>query len=123
MKKTIFSIIVLLVSLSSFSQSANDECETAIDVPIDTGGFCLNLVAGTIAGATPSALANPCHEITDDDVWFKFTATDVNHYITLSEGDSFLDLSLSLYTGSCSDLTLLNCGENRAILCTIICYI
>ncbi len=38
----------------------NDDCEGAINVPVNTGAQCLESVEGTVTGATPSGIASSC---------------------------------------------------------------
>ena len=88
---------------------SNDDCETAVTIPVNTGAFCELYANGTLNLATESPQANPCGEWTsaDDDVWFEFTATSPTHTVTvfdISEGASYMNYVI--YNGDdCDNLT------------------
>ena len=87
----------------------NDECIGAIDIPVNQNTNCLQTAFGSLAFATGSLDANSCGgTIDDDDVWFKFTATSVSHYITIL-GPNYtsapFNINYVLYTGTCGVLT------------------
>jgi hypothetical protein len=98
---------------------SNDECVDAInlDVQYNTADYTSTTpYAGTIEAATDSGIpASSCDGWTgtaNDDVWFTFTPNIDNLYITLE--DEF-DGVLELFSGTCDDLTLINCADNGAI--------
>ena len=87
----------------------NDECTGAIEIPVNQNTNCLQTTFGSLAFATGSLEANSCGgTIDDDDVWFKFTATSVSHYITIL-GPNYtgapFNINYVLYTGTCGVLT------------------
>ena len=88
---------------------ANDDCIGAIEVPVNQNTSCLQTVTGSLAFATASIEANSCGgTIDDDDVWFKFTATSIKHYITILGVNSAAaptNINFVLYTGNCGGLT------------------
>ena len=91
---------------------SNDECATAINVPVNTGTACINSVNGTILGATASPNPNGCGGTSNDDVWFQFTATSDSHNIVLTNvAGSTTDLYHVVYSGSCGALTQLYCSD------------
>ena len=91
---------------------SNDECVTAINVPVNTGTACINSVNGTILGATASSNPNGCGGTSNDDVWFQFTATSDSHNIVLTNvAGSTTDLYHVVYSGSCGALTQLYCSD------------
>ncbi|WP_339890249.1 choice-of-anchor J domain-containing protein, partial [uncultured Flavobacterium sp.] len=95
---------------------ANDNCDTAATVQVNTDGSCTQLTAGTVAGATPSSQANTCVGTADDDVWFSFTATQATHIITIQDiVGSTLDLNHAVYT---STNTTNPCGNLTQIICS-----
>ena len=87
----------------------NDECTGAIDIAVNQNTNCLQTVMGSVAFATGSPEANTCGgTIDDDDVWFKFTATATNHYITIlgvNYTTAPFNINFLLYTGTCGNLT------------------
>jgi gliding motility-associated-like protein len=98
---------------------SNDECASAINVPVNIGTACINSVTGTVLGATPSANPNGCAGNDDDDVWFQFTATEGTHNITLvNVAGSTTDLYHVVYSGSCGALTQLYCSDNNSSIAT-----
>ncbi|CAN1554676.1 Gliding motility-associated, C-terminal domain [Flavobacteriaceae bacterium] len=91
---------------------ANDECVGAITVPVNQNTNCLQTVRGSLAFATASPVANSCGATAstadNDDVWFSFTATAINHYISLlgvNYADTPTGLNYAIYSGSCGTLT------------------
>jgi gliding motility-associated-like protein len=98
---------------------SNDECASAINVPVNIGTACINSVTGTVLGATPSPNPNGCAGNDDDDVWFQFTATEGTHNITLvNVAGSTTDLYHVVYSGSCGALTQLYCSDNNSSIAT-----
>ena len=98
---------------------SNDECATAINVPVNIGTACINSVTGTVLGATPSPNPNGCAGNDDDDVWFQFTATEGTHNISLvNVNGSTTDLYHVVYSGSCGALTQLYCSDNNSSIAT-----
>ncbi|MDT0295929.1 choice-of-anchor L domain-containing protein, partial [Mesonia ostreae] len=92
---------------------SNDECDMAIEIPVNDTAECLLTVPGTIASATESTQANTCLGSADDDVWFEFEATSTNHAISLLNiTGSTTNLYHSVYEGNdCDNLILLYCAD------------
>ncbi len=91
---------------------ANDECDNAITVPVNSSSSCVQSVGGTVIGATASSQANGCGGTADDDVWFSFTATNTSHNINLNNvAGSTTDLFHAVYSGDCNNLTQLYCSD------------
>lgn len=92
----------------------NDECATAITVPVNQDSNCTLTATASVYGATASPEANTCGNTNDDDdVWFKFTATHTTHLISLTNIiGSTTDLYHVLYSGTnCSTLTQVYCSD------------
>ena len=92
------------------STPVNDECTAAIQI---TAG---SSVTASTKGATQSMAAETCSDRlagnANDDVWFKFTATQSgNATITLTP-DAFFDGVINAYTGTCRSLVSLACADN-----------
>jgi uncharacterized repeat protein (TIGR01451 family) len=90
----------------------NDDCINAIIIPVSANS-CASTVHGTTTSATPSSQALACAGIADDDVWFKFTATNTDMVISISNvnGNFGNNLVYVLYTGSsCGALTEFHCS-------------
>jgi gliding motility-associated-like protein len=89
----------------------NHECETALSTPVNAGLICTTSSIGSLTGATASPVPNTCLGIADDDVWFKFVATATTHYFELKNvSGTTTNLNHSLYSGTCTNLTLINCS-------------
>lgn len=94
---------------------ANDDCENAVTVPVNTGSECVQAVPGTIYSATPSVQDNNCTGTADDDIWYEFTATNTNHNISIQNvtgGTS--SLVHVLYRGDdCENLEVVYCSSTN----------
>ena len=106
-------------TLTLLAQPANDECANALELT-DIVDFCSSPATYTNAQASQSSQETPgCFP--DDpnnphnDIWFRFTAvaTDVNIRVIgatrLNTGGTLRNPQLAIYSGTCSDLTLLQC--------------
>ena len=97
---------------------ANDECVTAITLPVNPDLNCGTVTAGYTIGATDSGTApSPCYGQVDDDVWFKFIATATTHKISLlnitsvgsTAGDT--DTYFQVFSGGCGALSSILCSD------------
>jgi Secretion system C-terminal sorting domain/Bacterial pre-peptidase C-terminal domain len=85
---------------------SNDNCNGAINLTSN--------VAGTTLGATESQAPVTCNSYTgvsDDDVWYEFTATKNGAAIITLSGNNSFDGVLEVFSGSCGSLTSLNCSD------------
>lgn len=91
---------------------ANDECDGALEVPVNPDLECVETTSGTIAAATDSGIESDCSGTSDDDVWFMFTAEAEVHLINLLniEGGT-IDLYHAVYEGTCDGLVNLSCSD------------
>lgn len=94
---------------------ANDECATAVTLTVNADANCGITTPGYTYGATQSTVtpAPNCGTANtwDDDVWYSFTATNVNQRVSLLnvQGTS-TDMVIQVYTGTtCSNLSLIQC--------------
>lgn len=88
---------------------ANDNCATATTVTQEASGSCTTITS-TVAGATNSGIAS-CTGTADDDVWFKFTATNstaIIDRVTTGSWDSGVEIfaSTGAAPGSCIGASL-----------------
>ncbi|WP_432672672.1 DUF7619 domain-containing protein [Flavobacterium sp. SM2513] len=92
----------------------NDECVTAIPLPVNEGLDCIQVTSGSITGATASPELITCSSSIDDDVWFSFVATSQSHVVTISDiVGTATDLNSALYSGNdCGNLTFISCNNN-----------
>jgi gliding motility-associated-like protein len=85
---------------------ANDNCSGSTLLSVNT---TCTYVAGTSASATQSLPG--CAGNADDDVWFRFVATNSVQTINVQSSGSF-DAVVQLYAGTCASLTSLYCRDN-----------
>lgn len=85
---------------------ANNICGSAVTLPVNAS--CTN-TAGTTAGATQSYAG--CVGNADDDVWYKFVATNTIATITVNPS-STMDAVMQLYSGSCALPVSVKCEDN-----------
>jgi len=93
---------------------ANDNCLNA-QVLIVGSSNIENVITGTNAGASNSGeLPNPtCGNYSGNDVWYtaQVPASGILTVETLSAG-SGIDTAMAIYTGSCGNLTELDCNDD-----------
>ncbi len=99
---------------------ANDDCSGATTLPVNPDLNCGQVTAGTTASATGSTgeTSPGCGTSgLNDDVWYKFTATNNEHYVSLLNvtGD-VTDMAMAIYSGACGSLTVLNCSDPNAMI-------
>lgn len=97
---------------------ANDECINATEVQMEIDNSCSVSTAGTLNNATPSFQANSCANTSDqDDVWYKFTATNPDHAVNFMNVLSNMDIYHTVYSGNCQSLNTLICSDpNSSVL-------
>ncbi|KAF2506406.1 hypothetical protein E0W72_13195, partial [Flavobacterium arcticum] len=95
------------------TEIANDDCDGAIDVPVNPDAECVDFVSGTITGATGSGVTQTCITWTDIDfdVWYSFVAEVNTHSVTIDNvvGGAFLQ-QIIFEGDDCGNLTQLACG-------------
>lgn len=88
---------------------SNDECTGALNVAVNATPVCAVSANGTSIGATESQPA--CSGTADDDVWYKFTATNDTHVITITP-TTMDNVVFEVFDGSCNGgLTSLFCND------------
>ena len=109
------------VSSNFTTTLSNNDCAGAITIPINSGTNCEVATEGSTRNATASAeVATTCAGTEDDDVWFKFVATAVNHRITVVPGNSPTlneDFNFQVFsdiTGNCGTKTSTGCAVTAA---------
>lgn len=96
---------------------SNDECAGAIALTINPNLTCTAVTAGSTLAATNSGVdIDPCYGDADDDVWYKFTATESSHVISLKDitsvGSEFDDSTyFQVFSGDCAGLSSLLCSS------------
>ncbi|MDO5655941.1 MAG: GEVED domain-containing protein [Flavobacteriaceae bacterium] len=105
------------ICIQSAPQSpSNDECEDAIEVPVNADFSCTEIVSGHNMGATASPQADDVSGTPNNDVWYTFIATNSDHRISLSNitylggGSYTTDMAFGVYDASngCEALTLVD---------------
>ena len=84
----------------------NDDCSDAITVAVNNDENCTLITSGTSIGATQSMVA--CFGIADDDVWYKFTASDTSHMLTVTP-ETMGFVTFQVFSGTCTGLNSLIC--------------
>lgn len=120
-------ITILLILLTAFFANAseksytaapdNDNCSSATTILVNGDLLCNSVVSGTVNGATASdeITGGDCSGLStknNDDVWFKFVATQNNHTVSIDNisGD-ITNLYHIVYTGTCD-------GTMNALICS-----
>ncbi len=97
----------------------NDDCDGAIDVPVNPDADCDEFVSGTITGATGSGVTQTCVTWQDIeyDVWYSFVAEVSTHSVSISNVTGGVFLQQVIFEGDdCGNLTQLACGgENQTV--------
>jgi gliding motility-associated-like protein len=88
----------------------NDNCNSAIPVPVNMGVVCNDYVSGTIYGATSSGFMPSCQwSMPQNDVWYSFVAQSEEHAISILNADTYM--YQAIYEGNCDGgLTEIFCG-------------
>ncbi len=99
---------------------ANDECVNAITLTVNQNFLCTNVTAGTVLDATASTGVTGCPGASNanDDVWYKFVATDLSHKIELLNiAGSNTDLYYMVFeggvSGDCNTMSPIFCGSSN----------
>jgi hypothetical protein len=99
---------------------ANDDCAGAIDVPIQYGTTCIgqNSADNTAATASVGVPDPGCASYQGGDLWFK-TTVPVSGAVTVrtltpAAGSNITDTGLAVYSGTCGNLTLVDCDDDGA---------
>lgn len=107
----LFLMLAAFCCLNGYAQTpANDECANAIGLNVSAGMLCQTSTNGTSTGATTSTTVGQpdCSGGSiDDDVWYKFTATNDQHIITVTGSGPMYFPRFEAYSGTCGNLTSL----------------
>ena len=108
----------------TFAPPTNDDCVNATTLTVNADYLCSTVTPGTLVGATASTVAtgmNSCPSTgvkANDDVWFKFVATETTHRVVLKNIlGNITDLYMITYdagaTVDCSTMTAINCSDSE----------
>ena len=92
------------------SLPANDNCSGAITIPVNS--TCVPTI-GDVANATqsiPGVLCSGATGSANDDVWFKFVATQTNANVSVT-GSAEFDAVVEVFSNSCGSLISLGCTD------------
>ncbi|MGQ9846139.1 MAG: Ig-like domain-containing protein, partial [Bacteroidales bacterium] len=85
---------------------SNNNCSNATTLTVHTScSYTNGTTYGATASSTPACAGSP-----DDDVWYKFTATNSVQTITVDPSAN-MDPVVELFSGTCSSLTSLYCQD------------
>lgn len=96
---------------------ANDNCSGAEVLTVNADLNCVNVTTTTTSGATASTETAPTCVATgtDDDVWFKFTATSAQHRVSLANVANGADMGMAVYSGVCGSLVQFACSDPNTL--------
>ena len=92
----------------------NDECSTAIPVPVNQSLSCTQTTPGSLGGATASPQTTTCAGTPNDDVWYSFTATAATHTVSFNNLLPAVGINFGIFTGACGSLTQVQCFANTS---------
>lgn len=101
----------------AFPPPINDDCSGAITLNVNPDLTCGSIGVGNTLGASQSMAAAPCLSYPDDDIWYKFVATNTSHDISItnivSTGIiSTTDMFFEVLGGSCGNLISALCSND-----------
>jgi hypothetical protein len=98
----------------NFHPPSNDACENAILItPDDFTNCSKNTYQISEATPTLTSIQSGCYLAQNaNDVWFKFVAEQTTHELVLKNHEKNGTLNFVLYEGTCTNLTLIQCGGN-----------
>ncbi len=109
-KRLLLLSVFFICALQVFAQPSNDDCANAINrsssTNCNTNSYTMNNATAS-AGIPVGCASGGTHY----DVWFKFTANNATHTVTISNlGANFTSPELQIFSGTCGALTSLVCG-------------
>ena len=114
MKRFLLGVVGLLSFAYTLAQPANDDCSGAIFVPMGGPEICIPIV-GDNTDATDSGIDPGCAFYQGGDIWFNVTVPPTGIAIietSAVDGSAIADGGMAVYSGSCDDLTLLDCDDD-----------
>lgn len=101
-------LLLTNICISTFVFAQGNDCASATVLTVNSTATCSSTFSGTTVGATQSQAG--CAGTADDDVWFRFTATQTSHVITVTAG-TINDIVFQVFSGACGTLTSLQCRD------------
>jgi len=97
---------------SNITPPANDECAGAIVLTVNPDQLCGTVTAGTTLCATNSGIAACVGSGADDDVWFKFVATNSSLNVDITNVSGSTDCVHEIFSGTCpGGLSSIACSD------------
>lgn len=104
---------LLLATVAAAQAPSNDDCSGALVVPVVAAGSCSSALNATTVDATASSQPG-CVGSAEDDIWFKFTATQSAHVLQVSYDFIFIyQPVIELFSGTCGALTSIKCSQRK----------
>ncbi|EDP69878.1 CHU large protein; uncharacterized [Flavobacteriales bacterium ALC-1] len=100
---------------------ANDECDNAVALTVNSDFSCGSVTAGTTVAATASAQADDVTGTPDNDVWFSFVASATDHRVSLTNVTAIVgtatDMGMGVYdgTGGCAGLVFFDDSDPNTL--------
>ena len=97
---------------------ANDECNNATNLTVNSSYACTVVTAGTTVSATQSSnLPAPgCSSAgINDDVWYSFTATGPGHRVSVLGVTPAIAMGITAYSGTCTALAEVGCSTTGVL--------
>gem|GEM_PF-3624560 len=115
MKKIIllFSMLILMSTDYAYGQIGNDYCTGAYEIPLMPQGQGVEINGDLMASSASFTLGNICGDHTNNDLWYKFTATSSQARLS-----SFSTVHFLLYEDICSSPNNIRCMYSNVIFDT-----
>ncbi len=105
-----------------YTPVSNNDCVSAIDLPVNSGVQCIQSETVSFLGATVSPEApDLCGNANGGDVWYSFVAEETVHVVQLlnfSNIASFESIAVTLYQGGCDIMIPVACSTVNYIMAT-----
>jgi len=88
------------------SLPANDDCPSAVPLPVVASGPAQVFSEGNQIGATTQVPLTTCNFNSNNELWYSFTATQTTHTLEVLNDR---EMTSHLFTGSCGGLTIVPC--------------
>jgi large repetitive protein len=104
----------LPIFFCAYAPAENDDCNGSLElIPVIDQEVCLyGDTYGTSDSGVPSS--STCPGITDDDIWFKFTAIQSEHNITFTTAADINPggyVVMELRSGTCTSSSIISCAQ------------
>lgn len=117
----------ICIGTSPIEPPANDECDGAIALTVNSDASCGTVTSGTTEGATQSPQADDVAGTPNTDVWYSFVATNDSQIVSLSNVTNLgggtstsTDMAMAVYdaVGGCDALLLVDDSDPNSFTVT-----